>query len=546
MTKILEYLWLLTICLTLVLAGCGDEHTHDHTDEGDHTHAEEHAHGDDHSHDDNGGSDAWAFTAWGERFEIFAEVDPLVVGETASAHTHVTVLLDFSPLSRGKTVAILRSPGGSEQVFDEGELVRDGIFSIPITPTTAGALELFFEVSVGAVTERISAGRLRPGSGEKDGETGGELLAARELEPAPRGEPVSFLKEQQWQVPFATAPASRGELQRAVGGYAKVRPRSGGEVLLTAPLDAVLKHRPWPHEGMEVAEGEVLLSLVPRLAQERSLAELGAQVSELEETSGATRKRVERLEELAGLGATSDRELEEARSKHAGLEARLEAARGDLEAARAARMGEAAEGQEVVLRSPFAGRVAAIEATPGEAVAAGARLARVVAIDPLWVEVALQPAEAARLGEGAAGLWLDLGGGLEPLGFEGDQVSLVGRSPEVDPETGRVAVFFELRGAAGQLQIGAVAEADVLLAEAETGIVLPATALVDDGGQRVVYLQATGEEFVRREVVVLIRRGPRVLVEGVEAGERVVIEGGETIRRASLTSGGGDAHGHMH
>ena len=45
--------------------------------------AEEHEHEED---------EAWAVTAWGEQFEIFAEADPMVVGETVKSHTHVTMV----------------------------------------------------------------------------------------------------------------------------------------------------------------------------------------------------------------------------------------------------------------------------------------------------------------------------------------------------------------------------------------------------------------------------------------------------------------------
>src|SRR5688572_1969830 len=60
--------------------------------------------------------EGWAVTAWGERYELYQEVEPLVAGAAASAHAHVTLLDGFAPLTEGKVEIVLRGAGG-EQVF---------------------------------------------------------------------------------------------------------------------------------------------------------------------------------------------------------------------------------------------------------------------------------------------------------------------------------------------------------------------------------------------------------------------------------------------
>jgi len=107
-----------------------------------------------------------------------------------------------------------------------------------------------------------------------------------------------------------------------------------------------------------------------------------------------------------------------------------------------------------------------------------------------------------------------------------------------------VTVLLEAPSTAG-LTLGTVLNAQVLLSETREGIVVPASALVDDGGVSVVYLQLSGESFARQEVEILERQGERVLVAGLTPGQRLVTRGGESIRRSSLMAGGG-AHGHIH
>ena len=87
--------------------------------------------------------------------------------------------------------------------------------------------------------------------------------------------------------------------------------------------------------------------------------------------------------------------------------------------------------------------------------------------------------------------------------------------------------------------------ADVLLPDEREGIVLPATAVIDDGGVSVVYVQLDGESFVRQEVRVLATEGERVLVEGIAEWTRVVTLGGAAIRRAALLRSG-PPEGHVH
>ena len=110
-----------------------------------------------------------AVTAWGDRYEVFAEADPLVVGQLSKSHTHVTILDEFPPLREGIVTAVLRAPAGAEHAFRQEKALRDGIFSIEIKPTQAGVFDLAFKVESPAGTETIPAGRVRVGEGDSLG-----------------------------------------------------------------------------------------------------------------------------------------------------------------------------------------------------------------------------------------------------------------------------------------------------------------------------------------------------------------------------------------
>jgi hypothetical protein len=115
----------------------------------------------------------------------------------------------------------------------------------------------------------------------------------------------------------------------------------------------------------------------------------------------------------------------------------------------------------------------------------------------------------------------------------------------VDAATGTVAVLFEVERSVEQLRLGARVEAEILLEDTLTGVVVPASSIVDDAGVAVVYVQLEGEAFERREVVVRLRQGSSALVEGLTPGERLVTTGASAIRRTELLASG-SIEGHVH
>ncbi len=468
----------------------------------------------------------WAVTSWGQRYEIFAEADPLQAGATVHSHTHVTILDGFAPLTAGVVSAVLIDSTGATEQFTQKQALRAGIFSIAITPRTAGRFRLLFRVESAAGTEEIPSGRVEVGTPDHPGglvEAPPPPAGAAATPVEATGDPIGFLKEQQWRTPFATAWAESGSIKPSVSGPARIRSAAGGEAVLTAPLDGVVVPSSRLHVGRAVSRGGMVLELRPRAAAGRSFAEL-------ESEWRLASERLTRLEELFASESVSRAELDRARARAATLRTELDAVAGT--------------GRSIAVPAPFGGRIAEVAVTPGEAVAAGAILARLVQTDPLWVEIVLPPEVARTLDASLAGLVILGGPGQAPVVFESRSVRLISRAPEVDRATGLVQTIVEIRGAGG-LRAGTAVQAELLLPGRRAGIVVPAEAIVDDAGVAVVYVQPEGESFVRREVRILARQGERVLVEGVGPADRVVTRGAAAIRRAAQMSTG-EVEGHVH
>jgi multidrug efflux pump subunit AcrA (membrane-fusion protein) len=86
----------------------------------------------------------------------------------------------------------------------------------------------------------------------------------------------------------------------------------------------------------------------------------------------------------------------------------------------------------------------------------------------------------------------------------------------------------------------------VLTGDGVTGPAIPVSAVVDDQGQSVAYVEVAGEAFERRGLRLGIRDGDFVQVlDGLAPGERVVTRGAYQVRLAAA-SGAVPAHGHAH
>ena len=82
--------------------------------------------------------------------------------------------------------------------------------------------------------------------------------------------------------------------------------------------------------------------------------------------------------------------------------------------------------------------------------------------------------------------------------------------------------------------------------ERASGVVVPASAVLDEDGRPIMYVQVDGEAFEKRMVRLGGQEGNRVLIlDGIKAGERVVTGSAYQVRLASLSTAV-PAHGHEH
>jgi membrane fusion protein, heavy metal efflux system len=123
---------------------------------------------------------------------------------------------------------------------------------------------------------------------------------------------------------------------------------------------------------------------------------------------------------------------------------------------------------------------------------------------------------------------------------------LIGIGQVLDAQSRTLPITFALDNRGPALPVGRTAFLHLLLETAAAKPVVPASAVVDDAGRPIVFVQTEGESFERRAVTLGPRTGDLVQVlDGVKPGERVVTKGAYLVRLASLSTSV-PAHGHVH
>jgi len=123
---------------------------------------------------------------------------------------------------------------------------------------------------------------------------------------------------------------------------------------------------------------------------------------------------------------------------------------------------------------------------------------------------------------------------------------LVSLGRVLDPQSRTLPITFAADNGTLGAAVGQSLFLHLLLDQTAPAPVVPSSAIVDDAGRPIVFVQVEGEAFERRPVTLGTREGELVhVMSGVKAGEHIVTKGAYLVRLASLSTSV-PAHGHVH
>jgi multidrug efflux pump subunit AcrA (membrane-fusion protein) len=520
-------------------------------------------------------------TLWAKQLDIFLERPYPVAGEAIDPLVHATVMVNGQAVTEGSMTFKATGPDGNVVKVVMEKPTRTGIFIPKVTFPEPGAYKtqlIFNTPQIKGNEETIELPEIIVYDSTSDA-----LAAAKQAGDDGSADAISFLKEQQWRIGLITEPASEQELveRLVVPGRVIVPPGSGA--IISPPIAGKVyppQDKAFPRIGEKVEKGQVLAVIDPSVAgadavqmvannaQLQTLdADLAVKQMDVETKIRETELRLvrakdicERKRKLTEEGITAGKELLLAEHEVSLAETELKGLKQVLQPyvegrQRLAKVlgrvqssdenGEQSDDLRVTLRSPIAGTLVEVGATSGELVTANHQLFKVVDIDTLWIEASISEYDLSRVQKipGASYRLAAYPDHIVPIADGGGFIDI---GAVVDPETRTVPIRYEVSNLDGTLRAGMFADLLVETNRRQTALAIPKSAVVDEGGEMVVYLQRGGETFERRRVEVGIRDANHVeICSGLAKGDRVATKGAYTIRLSTLSSAI-PAHGHAH
>lgn len=476
---------------------------------------EEHAHGD-------GGI---VITDFADTTELFVEYRPLVMGKSRRFDAHLTWLDSYEPVTDGTLTVELTWPDGSTDTAEAEPSDVQGIFRPLLTASKSGTAKLRLVLATPRGVSVHDMGEITVWATSEEG-------AAAVPEHAEIDGVIAFPKEVQWRIPFLVQAATERELAETVPVTVDVQIQPQAEAIVSAPVDGIVRTSRVYGSGSTVRRGQTLASISSTLGGGEDIATLDLAIREAAIARDAAAREVARMEGLVEAEAVPARRLDEARTA-------MRLAEAQVSAARQRRSAVAGGGAGVPVVAPISGEVLESSLVQGKGVSGGEQLMRLGNPSALWLVARVPESMAAQVGN-PQGIDLLLPGQTISLG-QGD-VSLVQRGAAIDPQSRTLSVIFAWNSRA--VRPGQRLQGQLRTGNAATQLTIPASAILNEGGQDVVYVMLGGETFQRRPVTILSRTGNLVAVEGqLEADERVVSRGVAAIRAAAATP---DAFGHGH
>ena len=297
-----------------------------------------------------------------------------------------------------------------------------------------------------------------------------------------------------------SATARRVEVAVLNASDATVRLRLPGEVeglrdaVLAAPAGGYIE-RVRVENGAEVRRGQVLVS-VDAASHEARLAQARVELAAAERELGRARQ----LED-----AIPAAQRDAADTRHAAAVAALRTA--SLTASRA------------VLRAPFAGQVADVDAEVGEVAAPGQALVRLVHLDRVKVTVSVPDRDVVSL---RVGMKARVSVEAAAAAFEGEITHI---NPTADMSTRAFPVEIEVDNAERSLLPGMIATVEVQESVASGELLVPQDWIVTGIDELGVFLEEDGVARWRSVQLGRVVSNQVVLRDGLSEGDRVIVTG---------------------
>ena len=463
-------------------------------------------------------------TAYSNEFELFAEADPFVVGQSGEILSHFSHLPSFTALESGSMTARLKI-NGKETSHTLDKPTRKGIYKFVLKPETEGVGQLVFDIVTDKGNYQLIVPEVQVYSDEHDA-----IHAAEQIVISSTNATV-FTKEQSWKIDFATEYPKVEPFGQVIKTTAQIQSAQGDEIIITAKTNGIVLFTAENIlEGKGVSSGQALFSISGSgLANNNS----AVYFQEVKNNFEKTKADYERLAELAKDKITSEKDLLNAKNKYDNAKANYDNLVKNFNAS----------GQNV--SSSMNGYINQVFVQNGQYVEAGQAIVAVSQNKTLLLKAEVQQKYAPILATiTSANIRTLQNNQTYTLAELNGKIVSFGRNTNNDNFLLPINIQIDNKGA---FVSGGFVELYLKTLTNTRALTLPNAALLEEQGSYFVFVQVNPELFEKREVKVGVSDGLKTeIVKGIARQERVVTEGAILVKLAQAT-GTLDAHsGHNH
>ncbi|MCB9032742.1 MAG: efflux RND transporter periplasmic adaptor subunit [Chitinophagales bacterium] len=503
----------LLIIFIIILSNTQCKHSHSHDDEHGHTHA----------HDETSTEnelEPLVYTIYADNVELFVEFKPLVVNNSTSFATHLTILGDeFKPMLNGSVSLTLQT--NNETISIHADTISSpGIYRLSLQPKKAGNGQLVFEVKTKTFTNKIIIDDVEVYPNEAT------ALKNQKVEDS-KGE-ISYLKEQAWLVPFANEVVHKkmfysiihtsGVINNFPGNEAKIVANASGIVHLTNKNLIV---------GMPVSANQNLFTIA---GDNLTTSNIDANYKINKTIVDEAKLNYQRAEELYKLQIISEKEYLQSKTSYENALVTLNTLSKNT----------SSKGNKNM--SPMSGYLQSLDVVDGQFVELGTTLAKISKNNKLILQANISQKDFKYIPLINNANFKIMGDDkvYNTKTFNGKVVSY---NKEISGAF--IPLYFEINNT-DKLHIGAIVELFIPTKPEDHYIIIPLKAIIEEQGKFFVYVQVDGENFSKREIKIGEDNGIEAQVlSGLNVGERIVTKGAYQIKLA-VASGAMPEHGHSH
>ena len=464
------------------------------------------------------------YTSYSNNFELFAEADPFIIGETANILSHFSVLPEFKAVETGKITVILNVNGTeTKQTLDKP--TRKGIYSFEIKPERQGKGLLKFEITNEKGIFEVLVPEIIVFASHKEAHDAAKKIIF------PKTNTSIFTKEQSWKIDFSTDYPITGPFGQVIKATARIQSAQGNEIIVTAKTNGVVMLAASNFlEGEDVSNGQVLFTIS---GSEFADNNFSVRFTEAKNNFEKTKADYERAKELSKDKIVSEKDLLNAKNLYDNAKATYDNLNKNFNAS----------GQKVI--SPMRGFVKQIFVKNGQYVESGQPVLTISQNKTLILSADVPQKYASVLGliqsANIRTLYDNQVYSLEQLN---GKILSYGKAANTDNYLIPVNLQIDNKG---NFTPGGFVEIFLKTLTNLQTLTVPNSSLLEEQDNYFVYVQITPELFEKREVRPGKTDGIKTeILKGIGNSDRIVTKGAILIKLAQAT-GTLDAHsGHVH